>query len=684
MFKNMKLSTSITITITIVVITCIAVLFSTANGNMTKAMKNTAIDNMITSLDAKAQIIEDYIASSEATLLASSRASDFYTYLKAVDNTEAQTAAQAYTKKYFADLEGWEGLYLADWNTLVLTHSNTSAIGMVLRKDDSLKMLRNNMLSAKGVFNTGIILSPASNQLVLSMYCPIYDQDGKTPLGFVGGATAAANLKMVLDQLTINGLSNVKYNLINVNAGTYIFDENEELMSTTIEDSMLLTIIDKIKENTELNNDTIEYTGNDGKKYVSVFKSMPERGWALVLTDSENEIFAQANSSRTVLGIICLISVVLISLISFAIVRMNTKPLVIVEHEINKLKDLNLVQSRNIMKYARYRNEVGQIASAIDTLSTTFRDVAGTLNTCSDSLTDSAYSISKSSEILMESVEDNAATTEELSASIISTNSSIEAVSKEIVHISDMVEKIEEKVKDGNDRSKELLKTSSDMRNMAEQTLTTSVDKIDSTKKEIEIAIDKLQSLMKINDMANQILDITEQTNLLSLNASIEAARAGDAGRGFAVVAGEIGKLANSSSQTASEIQHLVEESNRSIEMVRNCFNEIIHFMEKDVAVKFENFVEMANGYGASVETIKSAIHEIDGKTGEFVHSVTNIKEHINNVSMASNDNALGVEEIVNKNEKTTSTADDINKIAQENRNNAAAIKEIANRFKHE
>jgi methyl-accepting chemotaxis protein len=88
--------------------------------------------------------------------------------------------------------------------------------------------------------------------------------------------------------------------------------------------------------------------------------------------------------------------------------------------------------------------------------------------------------------------------------------------------------------------------------------------------------------------------DITEQTNLLSLNASIEAARAGDAGRGFAVVAGEIGKLANSSSHTASEIQHLVEESNRSIEMVRNCFNEIIQFMEKDVAVKFENFVEMA------------------------------------------------------------------------------------------
>ncbi len=684
MFKNMKLSTSITIAITIIVIACTGVLFNTANGNMTKVMRNTAVDNMVTSLDAKAQIIEDYIASSEAVLLASSKSSDFFAYLKAVDNTDVQAAAQTYTEKYFADLTGWEGFYLADWNTQVLTHSNTKAIGMVLRKDDSLKKLQNNMLAAKGVFNTGILVSPASKQLVLSMYSPIYDKDGKTPLGFVGGATKASNLKTILDKLTINGLANVKYNLINVNTGTYIFDENEELMATEIEDPMLLSLIDKVKEKPDLNIDTMEYTGNDGEKYISVYKNMPQRGWALILSDSEKEIFAQANSNRTILGIICLISIILISLISFFVVRISMKPLDIVEHEIIKLKDLNLMQNSSILKYAKQRNEVGQIASAIDTLSTTFRDVAGTLNTCSASLTDSSYSISKSSEILMESVEDNAATTEELSASIISTNSSIEAVSKEIVHISEMVEKIEEKVKDGNDRSKELIKTSSNMRSIAEQTLVSSVDKINTTKKEIEIAIDKLHSLMKINEMANQILDITEQTNLLSLNASIEAARAGDAGRGFAVVAGEIGKLANSSSHTASEIQHLVEESNRSIQMVRDCFSDIVQFMEKDVTGKFENFVDMANGYGTSVETIKSAIHEIDDKTGEFVHSVTNIKEHIRNVSLASNDNAMGVEEIVSKNERTTSTADDINKIAQENRNNAAAIKEIADRFKNE
>lgn len=683
MFKNMKLSTSITISIAVIVILCTGILFSMSNNNMSKVMRNTAVDNMITSLEAKNQIIQSYIESSESTLMAYSKANDFKKFLKSPNNTALFEASQTYTESFYEELVGWEGIYLSEWNTHVIAHANKNVVGITTREGEPLKALQDAMMATEGVYNTGIIVSPASQQLVLSMYCPIYDTDG-TPLGLVGGATIASNLKNVLDSLTIKGLENAKYSLINVNTGTYIFDNNEELMTQQIEDPMLLSVMDKISDSPELNIETLSYVGENGKKHIAVYKSIPERGWAIVLSDSEAEIFATANSNRVILGIISVISIGLTSFISFIVVKMSMKPLGFVENEINKLKDLNLTPSKDIIKYSSYKNEVGQIADAIYTLATTFRDISGTLHKCSDSLTSSSNHISNSSEALMECVEDNAATTEELSASIISTNSAIEAVSHEISYISDMVVKIEEKVKDGNDRSEDLIKISEDMRNSAEQTLVTSVDKINITKQDIETAIDKLNALMKINEMANQIVQITKQTNLLSLNASIEAARAGDAGRGFAVVASEIGNLANSSSRTASEIQHLVEESNLSIEMVRECFNDIIQFMEKDVATEFESFVNLSKGYSTSVETIRSAIHEIENRTSDCVQSVDNIKVQIGNVRMASNDNEAGVEEIISKNERTTSVADDINKIAQENRNNAMAIKNIADSFKND
>jgi hypothetical protein len=342
MFKNMKLSTSITIAITIIVISCMGVLFYTSNGNMTKAMRNTAVDNMYTSLNAKAQIIESYVESSESLLLGYSKSSEFQDIFKTPNNPEVQAAAQAYTEKYFAELANWEGLYLADWGSVTMSHSNKEAVGITLREGDSLKTLQTTILSKGGVYTSGILTSPVSKKLVVSMYCPIYDSDGKTPLGFVGGATMASNLKTVLDALAINGLKNVKYTLINVKAGSYIFDENEELMSTQIEDPMLLSIIDKVNEKPEQNIDTVEYVGADSENYVAVYKFMPERGWALILSDSESEIYAQANSNKIMLGIICIISFILITLISFIVVRISTKSLGVFEREINKIKDLDL------------------------------------------------------------------------------------------------------------------------------------------------------------------------------------------------------------------------------------------------------------------------------------------------------------------------------------------------------
>jgi methyl-accepting chemotaxis protein len=381
------------------------------------------------------------------------------------------------------------------------------------------------------------------------------------------------------------------------------------------------------------------------------------------------------------LGILCIIAFLLISVISFVFITLNIKPLARVLKSIDRLKNLNLKPDDGIRKYIGHTSEVGKIATAVDSLSETLRDIIQTLIHCSESLSGSSDTMTQTSKDLLSSIENNAATTEELSASITSTNSSIDAVTSEIAKMNEMVNNIEEKVTTGRKKSDNLIATAESMSSIADKTMTNNAEKMKKTKVDIDEAMNNLQSLVKINEMATQILDITSQTNLLSLNASIEAARAGEAGRGFAVVAGEIGSLADSSSKTATEIQAICEEANKSIQSVRECFEDIIKFMEVDVSDKFKEFADIAEEYGEAVRDIRDAIESIDESSSVFVGSVASIKNQLDIVNSASNDNEAGVEDIIDKNSVTSTTADSIISIANENQANAIDIKNIIDRF---
>ena len=679
MFKKMKLRSIITLAVAIITFAGITFLYITANNNMSAAMKESELENMKTSLEGQGKIIEEYVIQNENLLSAYAQTPTLAKYLDSKKSKPLKNEAQNLTDSYFEFLDQWEGIYICDWNSTVKVHQNPDLIDVTMREGESLKQLQDELLTNE-VYNAGIIVSPASGKLITSMYKIIYNLDTGKPIGYAGGGVYADALHEKLSELTNNETTD-SY-MINLKTGLHIFDKDISLAGKAIENPMLLQVIEMIEKNPEQKYDSFTFKDEENNSCIGMYTYLSNRGWAIIITAKESVVFEVVKENKIILGLICIVAYVLILFMTWIIVRINTKPLNKIEKSIKKLQNLDLSQSKEITSYIGHTNEIGVIATAVESLRKSFTQIVDVLKQSSDSLLESSDTMNEESSGLMNNVIENAATTQELAASIISTNESIKIMEDRMNHIVGMMNDVEQRIQQGYNKSAELSKSSIEMKNIVKDSLEASRRNIEKNQKNVETAMSDLEALSQINNMANEILDITRQTNLLSLNASIEAARAGEAGRGFAVVASEISKLADSSSDTATNIQEICNETNASIGAVQKCFNEIIGFLENDVANRFEEITKSSEEYNIAVESIKDIMNAIQNDMQQFSTEMKDINDQVNSIRLASKDNEVAVEDIVSKNENTNTTASVLNEILKTNQNNTSKLQNLVQEFK--
>ncbi len=647
---------------------------------ITNDKRSTTVNNLETVVQERSQIIENYVESTKDILTAFSRAGEVLTMIQNPEDPDIFAAAQAYTETFSTDVDNLEGLYISEWNSHVLTHTNPAVVGITTREGDGLASLQNT-LTAMGeeVFCPGIILSPASGNQVVSLYKTVYGEDG-APAGFVGGAIFTTGLVDMLNNLELSGLSGATYCMVDANKGEYVFHADETKVATPVDQAYLSQLCTALAGSTSDAVGCVEYM-NGKDKYIASYRYMADYGWIFVLSDNENEVFASTKSLTITLIIVLAVAVALLCIISYIIIQSMLKPMRTIDKSLAELKNLNITEKKEMQNFSKRKDEIGEISIATESLAGSLRDITGTLQECCGILDDKANELHDSASRLVENVTDDVSTAEELSAQMENTNNAMAEIHDEIGKIDGVVDGIVGRIDSSVDTSGHILTDASVMQSEASAAFESGQTMLVESRKAVDEAIERLSSLSRINDLAEEILSISSQTNLLSLNASIEAARAGEAGRGFAVVADEIGSLADNSKETAATIQSLTKEANDSIQVVNKCFEDILRFISEDVVEQFRSFADKSSQYSEDVGTIRERLSEMKEYVTELESSVQDISGNIESVTQTTMDNLSAVNTIVDKNENTSGIADEIQRQSEQNKALATRLDDILNKF---
>ncbi len=190
------------------------------------------------------------------------------------------------------------------------------------------------------------------------------------------------------------------------------------------------------------------------------------------------------------------------------------------------------------------------------------------------------------------------------------------------------------------------------------------------------LALSESRSVERINELTQEILTISSQTNLLSLNASIEAARAGDAGRGFAVVAEEIRVLADGSAKTAGNIQNISNLVTGAVNRLAKNAEDMLRFIDEKILKDYDDFVDLAQQYERDTDDINGLLQNFAANTSDINETVRTMNQGINDISSAVDESARGVATAA---ENVVSLVDAITQIQQQTDNNREISQKLEN-----
>lgn len=480
-----------------------------------------------------------------------------------------------------------------------------------------------------------------------------------------------------------NNLSGVKlegmdsaYMYVVKNDGTMLYHPTKEKVGQSVENAVIKGVVQQLQDGKKPETAVVEYVFNGTTKY-SAYTILNNEN-ILVLTADESEALAGITTVTGVAIGISAIVVLIAIIISFIMGRRLMRPLVKVSTIIEYVANGNIEADFSGVKESN--DEIGLIIGKMKELTQSLGSIVGKIRNSSDTMSSNSYELNDTSSQTLaanneisKAVEDVAEGSTGMAASISKINENLLEMSNETKDINASVDEIKNQTVAVQDSSKimnDKIKSMQDSSHKMDEGISAISKRIET----VNTTVDKVSNIVSV------IEEISSETNLLSLNASIEAARAGDAGKGFAVVAQEIRVL---SDNTNTELENIKQIISSLVEECRYCVQASGTIVE-DNAKQKEEIKAVLDEFGSLDEQIQKTAEKAD-EIEELVTAMIELNDDItkssNSLTDVSAANAAATEEMNANIEELNAMMHGVSEMAEHMNNESDGLKEALSFF---
>lgn len=418
---------------------------------------------------------------------------------------------------------------------------------------------------------------------------------------------------------------------------------------------------------------------NDSGDINVYFDTLSLTGWKLMLQMQEKELKApvyQMLSIMTVVSVLALLITVIIILIQ---VKKIAKGIGKVHVFAGQLADRDFtVQPIEVAS----ADELGQMSDSLNHMYESNKEVITDIGKDAVKIDETSAKLKLEATVLTEKFAEIQRYMNEVNSAMLSTSAATEEVNASTEEVLANVNLLAQEASSTMKMADEIKERANSIGVKSRREFESATALAKKFEEDLESSIENSKVVESIGELAEVISGIAEQINLLSLNASIEAARAGDAGRGFAVVATEIGSLAGSTSEAVGKIQATIAEVKNAFDGLEKEAEGMLGFMKDTVAPDYRSFVEVAEQYGTDAERIDSSSNQMSDMSDSIKHIMKEVTDAIQSITEATQDTTELSSNITVAIEQVSENVTEISEMSNEQDAIVKQLNSVVSKFK--